>query len=201
MTPGGRDWIDSAIAPLMIAGMPSLFGGAALPQLSRLFAPLPRELDLPASIAIDVAEYETKYEIHAEVPGVSKADLRVEVDESSWPRWLTITAHKTVGGQEAKGEGQEAKGAKGEGGQAAEKSKEALPMSDVETQPRSAANALPTMWHRNERVEGTVERSIAVPDDADVSHITARYSDGVLTCVLPKSEVAAQHGRHSVSIE
>ncbi len=45
-------------------------------------------------------------------------------------------------------------------------------------------------FHRVERTVGRFMRRFALPDGVDVDATTARYEDGVLTVVLPKTERA-----------
>jgi len=45
-------------------------------------------------------------------------------------------------------------------------------------------------FHRNERAAGKFTRSIELPADVDSNRIEARYQDGLLAIILPKSEEA-----------
>lgn len=45
-------------------------------------------------------------------------------------------------------------------------------------------------WHRMERSYGTFERSFTLPDTVDAEHVKAEYTNGTLTVVLPKKEIA-----------
>jgi HSP20 family protein len=45
-------------------------------------------------------------------------------------------------------------------------------------------------FYRSERFHGRFQRSIALPYSVDMGKIEARYRDGVLTIMLPKSEHA-----------
>ena len=52
-----------------------------LPDLFRNFArPLRASEDFPTDIRLDVSEGEKDYQVHAEVPGAKKEDIRVTVD-------------------------------------------------------------------------------------------------------------------------
>ncbi len=48
----------------------------------------------------------------------------------------------------------------------------------------------PETFHRNERAAGKFVRSIDLPVDVDSNRIQARYQDGLLAIILPKSEEA-----------
>jgi HSP20 family protein len=45
-------------------------------------------------------------------------------------------------------------------------------------------------YHRKERPEGTFNRTVTLPMPVDADRIEARYTDGILTLVLPKAEDA-----------
>jgi len=44
--------------------------------------------------------------------------------------------------------------------------------------------------HINERFTGRFTRAISLPEDADPSRVTAKYSDGVLHVSIKRSEAA-----------
>lgn len=45
-------------------------------------------------------------------------------------------------------------------------------------------------YHRQERPEGSFNRTLTLPSDLDVDRVEARYADGILTLKLPKAEAA-----------
>ena len=45
-------------------------------------------------------------------------------------------------------------------------------------------------YHRKERVEGTFNRTVTLPNEVDAQRVEARYADGILTLTLPKAEEA-----------
>jgi HSP20 family protein len=45
-------------------------------------------------------------------------------------------------------------------------------------------------WHLRERAEGEFTHRLRIPQDADVSGISADYRNGILTLTLPKAESA-----------
>lgn len=45
-------------------------------------------------------QFSDRYEIHADLPGVPKSSLRVDVDEDTRPHTLTITASRSISGKE-----------------------------------------------------------------------------------------------------
>jgi HSP20 family protein len=47
-----------------------------------------------------------------------------------------------------------------------------------------------TSYHRQERAEGSFNRTVALPTEVDSERVDARYTDGILTVTLPKAEAA-----------
>ena len=43
-------------------------------------------------------------------------------------------------------------------------------------------------YHRQERAEGSFNRTVTLPTEVDAQRIDARYADGILTLTLPKAE-------------
>lgn len=55
---------------------------------------------------------------------------------------------------------------------------------------RSARTKDGVHWLRRERLNGTFQRQLSLGDQVDLDHITATYSDGVLTLTIPVAEQA-----------
>lgn len=53
-----------------------------------------------------------------------------------------------------------------------------------------AKEQAPVSYHRQERPEGTFNRTVTLPGEADAEKVEARYVDGILTIRLPKAEAA-----------
>jgi HSP20 family protein len=45
-------------------------------------------------------------------------------------------------------------------------------------------------YHRKERAEGSFNRTVTLPTEIDADKVDAKYTDGILTLTLPKSEEA-----------
>ena len=45
-------------------------------------------------------------------------------------------------------------------------------------------------YHRRERAAGSFSRTISLPTEIAIEHVSARYTDGILTIVIPKAETA-----------
>ncbi len=118
-------------------------------KMLKSFAPEESETFLPS---LDVRSDEKAYTVHAEIPGVSKDGVKLEVHDGR----LVLSGEK----------------------------KEEV--ADGETK------------HVIERRFGSFERTMTLPDDADVEHITANHKDGVLTVTIPR--VTPKENRKSIAI-
>ena len=97
---------------------------------------------------IDVVENETGYELLANLPGVKKGEIAVEIDREAG--LIKISAHRV-----------------------------AREHSDDER------------WHRRERIDTTVARSLTLPRDIHFDGITSRLDNGVLHVQMRKVGAAA----------
>lgn len=118
-------------------------------------------LDALMRLRLDVYETAGEYHVVADVPGIPRNNLRVDVDDAGHTLTLTAEARIEAGiappsNSEVRGEVMEQEGA-------------------------------PVRWHRVERSYGAVKRSMALPVDADTTGLTARLVDGVLRISLPKT--------------
>jgi len=115
------------------------------------FVPFPRlqrwMKDLPAEpmIRLDVTEDERAYHVKADIPGVKKEDIRVEIEGNQ----VSLTAEVRRETEEKKGE---------------------------------------TLVH-SERFHGKQFRSFNLQQDIDRQKAEAKFVDGVLNLVLPKTGV------------
>lgn len=147
--------------------------------------------------AVDIEEHGDEFVVIAELPGVSAKDLELTVHGNM----LTIRGEKRYereeGGEEesvpveAAGEGEEkagraesekpAKEAKGGKSTGVAKKGEAL-------KARGEQGLSRPMFR--ERVFGSFERIITLPDDVDAEKIDAKFRDGVLEIHIPRAESA-----------
>lgn len=223
----GLDAMVNLAAPFLLGGG-GVGGGLLAP-----FRGLEGSLDMARAlertvgtsrIPIDIAEFADKYEVTADLPGVDKSALRVDVDETIFPHAMTVTASRTI---EPEGSGLSAEGADKEGTPAdASHVVDAPPKEEEEEGGEQGAeqHATPApagkkgghgkgklakggpvrAWHRTERVSGTVCRTFPLPEDAEVGGVSARLHSGVLTITVPRMKLAEGQdvaGRRRVSIE
>lgn len=91
---------------------------------------------------IDIKETTTAFEIHADMPGLVKNEIKISVNDGI----MTITADR------------------------------------IKTKKEENEK-----FYREERIVGHVSRSLTLPNNVDDSKIDAKYEDGVLTVIIPKS--------------
>jgi len=93
--------------------------------------------------AVDLMENETEFKLVAELPGMTREDVKISLTDSV----LTLRGEKKTEKQEEK-----------------------------------------QNWHHVERSYGSFERSFQLTAPVDNTKISAKFKDGVLTVILPKSE-------------
>jgi HSP20 family molecular chaperone IbpA len=145
-----------ALLPEMAArGLASPF--ALLPEMAArgLERGLHR-VHLPSSIPFDLVETATAYELHAELPGVAKDDVRVEVDEDE--RTITISATKEFERPTSRRSGAKHRAAKGVMKEGEKGAAEAQPSSEAgpQTQPQPQPQSPPSRTVRKETSFGTI---------------------------------------------
>jgi len=94
--------------------------------------------------AIDIEENDGKYMVRADLPGLKKNDIHIELHNG----YLTLRGERKSGHEEKKDN-----------------------------------------YHRVERIYGTFERTICVPEGVTEKDIHAQYKDGVLELTIPAPKV------------
>ena len=148
------------------------------PSPSRCSLQKPRQPRL--DMRLDVQEDDQQVCIVADLPGVPKEGVHVEVKD----RVLTIQAERESAFAQAAPEAASLTAAKHDAPDAAAASSCASSCASpptTETQP-----AQPPQWTRVERSYGRVVRRVRLPDTADVDSIAASLQDGVLRLAVPK---------------
>lgn len=116
-------------------------GGGQLIQGQHMFRPM--------SCKVDVIEEKDKYIVNAELPGLNKKEIDIQVHDGV----LTLRGeHKTERKEENKDKN----------------------------------------YIRMERSYGSFQRSLQLPQDSDVSKISANYVDGILKVNIPRSAELAK---------
>jgi HSP20 family protein len=119
-------------------------------DMSRLWDELWRRSLRPAASGtwyppVDIKENENEYTLIAELPGMTKDDVKISVTDNI----VTVRGEKKT--------------------QVEEKNEN---------------------WHQMERTYGVFERSFTLGMSVNPSNVKARFENGVLTVVLPKSDEA-----------
>ncbi|TPX37003.1 hypothetical protein SmJEL517_g00782 [Synchytrium microbalum] len=129
--------------------------------------------DFPRQPAVDVRESDKEYEIVAEVPGLKKENLSLEVVNDNT---LTIGGHygtesTSSGPGVVEGSTDKAEATKkGTGGEV-----------------MSSDSSRDTIWS-SERMQGSFRRMFSFPHHIDPSKVTANLKDGILQVKVPKEE-------------
>jgi HSP20 family protein len=124
---------------------------------------------------VDVSESDKEWCIEAELPGVKKDDVDVQVRD----QYLILRARLNAD-QEQQGKG-EAQGSTQQG--------------DHEKKNGQHEQPQQRQYHQRERRWGYFERVLTLPDNADEEKIACDFENGVLTVHIPKAEPAQQQGR------
>jgi HSP20 family protein len=132
------------------------------------------QMQMPWVPPADISETEDAYVVRAELPGVNKDQIEVQLQERELVIRGEIPAPGGTEGQQAQatGEGQQAQ-ATGEGQQA-----------------EGDGGGQQQVQHRSNRRTGRFELRVYLPGDINPDQISAELSDGVLTVRVPKSEAA-----------
>jgi HSP20 family protein len=125
--------------------------------------------------SVDVSESDKEWCIEAELPGVKKDDIDVQVRD----QYLILRARLNAD-QEPQGKG-EAQGSPQQGDHQKKNGQHEQPQQ--------------RQYHQRERRWGYFERVLSLPDNADEEKIACDFDNGVLTVHVPKTEPAQQQGR------
>jgi len=144
------------------------------------------------NIILDVQEFDDKYIVEADVPGIEKKNINVTFNNDYLKIELQEDSASDESGTEANAsQGKEAEEAKSEGGaeQASETTKEEPKAESTSTASSTASTEGASHYIHRERLFATVNRVIYLKG-ATSKGITANLKDGVLTLVVPKREDA-----------
>jgi len=189
--------------------------------LARMFSPFSMLSSLASStssrmpsLSVDLTSTPTAYTVHASVPGVSKEDLRITINDNV----LTIEAER----REEKRQGNTKKQQQQQQQQqpatstattssdsstttsTADIKTEVIDEKNDETNNTLQANNNESKdltdqnndndveYHHVESFYGHVQRSIALPDDVNTEDLTAKYDNGVLKINIPRLQEKKQ---------
>jgi len=116
----------------------------------------------PRSLAIDVIENKDSYEVVADMPGVSKDSITIEVNPVDNTLTLSASRNRSLSIEQSKSVDN--------------------PSSEAQAQSTETS----AKYTRNERLDFSVKRTFSLPKDADDGSIKATYVDGVLRVFISK---------------
>jgi HSP20 family protein len=113
---------------------------------------------------LDMTDKNDKYVVTVDLPGFSKKNLSVDVDEQE----LIISGKRTK--------------------------EQVMETFNVDTHPKAEVDAAEgeKVYHA-ERSFGNFKRVMSLPEKVREDDVTAEYEDGVLTIVLPKQEIRSSN--------
>jgi len=152
----------------------------------------------PTMVNVDVHEEKDNFKITAELPGVSRDNIRVSVNDG----YLTISGHK----KEEKEE-EEMKQDDEPSAAATTTTTTSSPSSSSSPPSSSSSSSLPTrVCRRSERRYGSFERSFRLPANCEIddqlTNINAKYdNNGVLIITIPKISKQQQKEKQNKNIQ
>lgn len=149
---------------------------------------------------VDLHEEDTKFVLTAELPGVKKEDLKINVDADR--RRLTLEGHMkseytsqpaAPHDQDGNNESHDAKQQQHDKHAKASKNDKGGAASSTEVTKKEAGGQVGSVGHAlvSERVYGSFSRSFTLPPTADFSNdasLKARFNDGLLRLEIPKKK-------------
>eukprot|EP00892_Ulva_mutabilis_P000222 jgi/Ulvmu1/101/UM001_0104.1 len=142
-------------------------------------------------ILVDIKETHSEFEILADLPGVAKGDIQIDIDKDT----VTLGVKPAVREPEAPAQpvpDVSAPHDKPAAAPDAPKQNGAAETDAAVPAPESAADAkgkTERKVHRQERSLRFVNRALKLPETADLSHADASFVDGVLRIVVAKKEL------------
>ncbi len=125
-------------------------------------------------LALDVAEHEDSYEISADLPGVKREDVQLEVGHDGVLKLSVDQAAE----KKVRFEGEETNPPPSGEGRAGE-------IQEGEAGPEKQQQPA-IKWRRVERARRFESRAMQLPPDADAAAVSATLADGVLHLSVPK---------------
>ena len=141
---------------------------------------------------INLSEDEKNYYIHADLPGLNKDQVKMELSDDD--HVLTISGERETiidnSNDEKEGQKENQK----------EDKKENEKENKKETK-KETKNKNNKKYSRIECSYGKFERSFSIPENADVNTIQAKMENGVLEVTLPKIATPKPEPKHTIQIQ
>ena len=140
-----------------------------------------------ACSSMSIVQTEAAFEIVADLPGVAKSDVQLDVEKDT----LTIGV-KPAAKPDAKAKPADDKAEKEDKAEAPATEKQDAQPAEAQKTPEASAKPeekpQPKM-HRKERSQHFAKRALQLPETADLSSVDASLTDGVLKIVIAKKEL------------
>jgi len=137
---------------------------------------------------INLSEDEKNYYIHADLPGLNKDQVKMELSDDN--HYLTISGERETVIDNSNDEKEAPKEAKNEG----EK-------EDKKENKEENENKKNKKYSKIECSYGRFERSFSIPENTDVNTIQAKLENGVLEVTLPKITTPKPEPKRTIQIQ
>ena len=137
---------------------------------------------------MDICETNNGYEVDVALPGVRPEDIELTVDQNTLRirgRYSHQNEHENQPQGQTQGQQQQGQPQAGrqDGGQQTQQAQQAQ-------QGKMERHRLGHNWLSREIVSGSFERTVTFPKPIDTNNIQTKFQDGILTILLPVSEMS-----------
>jgi len=136
---------------------------------------------------VNLGEDENNYYIHADLPGLSKDQVKMELSEDN--RMLTISGERETIIKDPNNDNEE------------DKDEQKKDKKDDEKKENKKDNNDTKKYSRIECSYGKFSRSFTLPENANIDNIQAKMENGTLEVILPKIEPSKQKQRKTIQIQ
>ncbi|KAG4105701.1 HSP20-like chaperone [Neocallimastix lanati (nom. inval.)] len=148
---------------------------------------------------INLSEDENNYYIHADLPGMNKDQVKMELSDDD--RVLTISGERETiidnSDMDSKKDSTKNKNVKEDANENKENQKKEQKKEQKETNKEENNRK----YSRIECSYGNFSRSFSIPENADINNIQAKMENGVLEVTLKKMEPQKNEHKHSIQIQ
>ncbi|KAG4103758.1 HSP20-like chaperone [Neocallimastix lanati (nom. inval.)] len=149
---------------------------------------------------INLSEDENNYYIHADLPGMKKDQVKMELSDED--RILTISGERETiiddSDMKSNKDSTKEKNNKENNKENANENKESKKEEQKETKKEESNNK---KYSKIECSYGKFSRSFSIPENADINNIQAKMENGVLEVTLKKMEPQKNEHKHSIQIQ
>ena len=130
----------------------------------------------------DVKETENAFVVTAELPGVPKENININIKDDV----LTIEGKKEAVVESSSTPSSTSSTSSDENKETKEDNQEKAKEKETKTEPKKETPKAKSQWNRVERYYGSFRRSFTLPEGTVPSEIKATHTDGVLSISIPK---------------